>query len=57
MVTYHYVKLYVSIIIHLEVITINVRNFIFPLDSIVTPTPFEPLKIWFYPPLTQSWKS
>jgi hypothetical protein len=45
MVTYHYVKLYVSIIIHLEVITINVRNFIFQLDSIVTPTPFEPLKI------------
>jgi hypothetical protein len=45
MVTYHYVKLYVSIIIHLEVITINVRNFIFLLDSIVTPTPFEPLKI------------
>jgi hypothetical protein len=27
MVTYHYVKMYVSIIIHLEVININVRNF------------------------------
>jgi hypothetical protein len=27
MVTYHYVKFYVSIIIHLEVININVRNF------------------------------
>ena len=26
MVTYHYVKFYVSIIIHLEVININVRN-------------------------------
>jgi hypothetical protein len=26
MVTYHYVKCYVSIIIHLEVININVRN-------------------------------
>jgi hypothetical protein len=31
MVTYHYVKFYVSIIIHLEVITINVRNFNFPI--------------------------
>jgi hypothetical protein len=30
MVTYHYVKLYVSIIIYLEVININVRNFNFP---------------------------
>ena len=29
MVTYHYVKSYVSIIINLEVININVRNFIF----------------------------
>jgi hypothetical protein len=31
MVTYHYVKLYVSIIIQLEVININVRNFKFPI--------------------------
>jgi hypothetical protein len=31
MVTYHYVKLYVSIIIHLEVINANVRNFNFPI--------------------------
>ena len=29
--TYHYVKFYVSIIIHLEVININVRNFNFPI--------------------------
>jgi hypothetical protein len=29
MVTYHFVKFYVSIIIHLEVININVRNFNF----------------------------
>jgi hypothetical protein len=29
MLTYHYVKFYVSIIIHLEVININVRNFNF----------------------------
>jgi hypothetical protein len=26
----------------------------FPQDSIVTPTPFEPLKIRLYPPLPQS---
>jgi hypothetical protein len=31
MVIYHYVKFYVSIIIHLEVININVRNFNFPI--------------------------
>ena len=31
MVTFHYVKFYVSIIIHLEVININVRNFNFPI--------------------------
>jgi hypothetical protein len=31
MVTYHYVKFYVSIIIHLELININVRNFNFPI--------------------------
>jgi hypothetical protein len=31
MVTYHYVKFYVSIIIHLEVININVRTFNFPI--------------------------
>jgi hypothetical protein len=32
MVTYHYVRFYVSIIIHLEVININVRNFNFPIE-------------------------
>jgi hypothetical protein len=31
MVTYPYVKFYVSIIIHLEVININVQNFNFPI--------------------------
>ena len=56
MVTYHYVKIYVSIIIQLEVININVQNFKFPKDSIVTPTPFEPPKIWLWPPLPQIWK-
>ena len=56
MVTYHYVKFffYVSIIIYLEVININVRNFNFPIG--LYPTPFEPLKIWLWPPLPQNWK-
>jgi hypothetical protein len=49
MVTYHYVKFYVSIIIHLEVIN-------FPIRFYSNPTPFEPLKIWLWPPLPQSWK-
>jgi hypothetical protein len=39
MVTYHYVKLYVSIIIHLEVININVRNVNFPLGFYSNPHP------------------
>jgi hypothetical protein len=37
LVTYHYVKLYVSIIIHLEVININVRNFNFPIGFYSNP--------------------
>jgi hypothetical protein len=37
MVTYHYVKFYVSIIIHLEVIIINVRNFKFPIEFYSNP--------------------
>ena len=37
MVTYHYVKFYVSIIIHLEVITINVRNFNLPIGFYSNP--------------------
>ena len=39
MVIYHYVKFYVSIIIHLEVITINVRNFNFPIRFYCNPHP------------------
>ena len=39
MVTYHYVKCYVSIIIHLEVININVRNFNFPIGFYCNPHP------------------
>jgi hypothetical protein len=39
MVTYHYVKCYVSIIIQLEVININVRNFNFPIGFYSNPQP------------------
>jgi hypothetical protein len=39
MVTYHYVKFYASIIIHLEVININVRNFNFPIGFYSNPYP------------------
>jgi hypothetical protein len=39
MVTYHYVKFYVSIIIHLEVININVRNVNFPIGFYSNPHP------------------
>jgi hypothetical protein len=39
MVTYHYVKFYVSIIIHLEVININVWNFNFPIGFYSNPHP------------------
>ena len=46
MVTYHYVKLYVSIIIQLEVININVRNFKFSIGFYSNPHPLEPPKIW-----------
>ena len=49
MVTFHYVKLYVSNIIHLKVININVRNFNFLIGFYSNNTPFEP-------PLPQSWK-
>ena len=56
MVTCHYVKLYVFIIINLEVININVRNFNFPIGFYSNPHPFEPLKIWLWPPWPQSWK-
>ena len=39
MVTYHYVKFYISIIIHLEVININVRNFNIPIGLYSNPQP------------------
>ena len=57
MVTYHYVKIYVSIIIQLEVININVRNFKFPIGFYSNPTLFEPPKIWLWPPLPQTLKT
>ena len=37
MVTYHYVKMHVSIIIQLEVININVRNFKRPIGFYSNP--------------------
>ena len=39
MVTYHFVKFYVSIIIQLEVININVQNFKFPIGFYSNPHP------------------
>ena len=39
MVTYHYVKMHVSIIIQLEVININVQNFKFPIGFYSNPHP------------------
>jgi hypothetical protein len=39
MVIYHYVKFYTSIIIHLEVITLNVRNINFPIGFYSNPHP------------------
>ena len=46
MVTYHYIKFYVSIIIQLEVININVQNFKFPIGFY---TPLNPQKYGFDP--------
>ena len=40
-VTYPYVKFYVSIIIHLEVININVRNFNFPIGFYSNPSKYD----------------
>ena len=47
MVTYHCVKFYVSIIIYLEVININVRNFKFPIGFYSNP--LNPSKYDFDP--------
>ena len=40
-VTYPYVKSYISIIIHLEVININVRNFNFPIGFYSNPSKYD----------------
>ena len=61
MVTYHYVKFYVSIIIQLEVININVRNFKFPIGFYSNPHPlWTPKNMALTPfttnlPWTSSW--
>jgi hypothetical protein len=58
MLTYHYVKFYVSIIIQLEVININVQNFKFPIGFYSNPHPLwtpnnknstlsDIIKIWY----------
>ena len=52
MVTYHYVKIYVSIIIQLEVININVRNFKFPIGSYSNPHPIWTPKNMVLTPFT-----
>ena len=51
MVTYHYVKMYVSIIIQLEVININVRNFKFPIGFYGNPHPLWTLPKYGFDPL------
>jgi hypothetical protein len=56
MVTYHYVKFYVSIIIDLEVININVRNFNFPIGFYNNPHPFwSPKNMTLTPFTTKSY--
>ena len=57
MVTYHYVKFYVSIIIHLEVININVRNFKFPIGFYSNPHPFWTSKNMALTPFTTNLKT
>ena len=50
MVSYHCVKFYVSIINHLEVININVRNFNFPIEFYSKPHPLcTPQNMTFTP--------
>ena len=56
MVTYHYVKFYVSIIIQLEVININVQNFKFPIGFYSNPHPlWTPKNMALTPFTTSSW--
>jgi hypothetical protein len=56
MVNYHYVKFYVSIIIDLEVININVRNFNFPIGFYSNPHPiWSPQNMTLTPFTTKSY--
>ena len=57
MVTYHYVKFYVSIIIHLEVININVRNFNIPIGFYSKPHPLWTPKNMALTPFTTNLKT
>ena len=57
MVTYHYVKFYVSIIIQLEVININVWNFKFPIGFYSNPHPLWTPKNMALTPFTTNLKT
>jgi hypothetical protein len=57
MVTYHYVKFYVSIIIHLEVININVQNFKFPIGFYSNSNPLWTPKNMALTPFTTNLKT
>ena len=57
MVTYHYVNIYVSIIIQLEVININVRNFKFPIGFYSNPHPLWTLINMALTPFTTNLKT
>ena len=57
MVTYHYVKFYVSIIIQLEVINNNVRNFKFPIGFYSNPHPLWTPKNMALTPFTTNLKT
>jgi hypothetical protein len=57
MVTYYYVKIYVSIIIQLEVININVRSFKFPIGFYSNPHPLWTPKNMALTPFTTNLKT
>ena len=57
MVTYHYVKFYVSIIIQLEVININVQNFKFPIGFYSNPHSLWTSKNMALTPFTTNMKT
>jgi hypothetical protein len=56
MVTYHYVKFYVAIIIQLEAININVQNFKFPIGFYSNPHPLWTPKNMALTPFTTNLK-